>query len=106
MVEVCCDRDSSLRRLCKLLSVPYIGIDDVLDVTSSAVKQLLQCLKTRPHWLAIQLSTPCTAGCGFKHISKSNPSAVQTWKRRFFEHRKVWKALGKVWTGMRRAHEL
>ena len=93
VVEVCCDRDSSLRRICKLRSIPYIGIDDVLDVTSSAVKFLLQCLKTRPNWLALHLSTPCTAGCGFRHLAKHNASACQTWQRKFGEHRKVWKSL-------------
>ena len=93
VIEVCCHPDSSLKRLCHMRCIPYLGLDQSLDVTSPTARALLQLVRTRQTWLAVHISTPCTAGCGFKHIARENPVATATWNRHKMRHRAIWKSL-------------
>ena len=93
VIEICCHHDSSLKRLCHIRCIPYLGLDQNLDVTSPTARALLQLVKTRQTWIAIHISTPCTAGCGFKHIARENPAAVATWNRHHMRHRVIWRSL-------------
>ena len=99
IVELCCELDSAIRRLCQKRCVPYIGIDRNINVKSSVFRDLMKFVLGRKGWVCVHISTPCTAGCRLRYVGHS---AAATWNRRYREHKEIWKSIRNALEGVSR----
>ena len=93
---------SAISRACeKGHRVAYFGVTKSVDFLSynclGCLLELLKCLaegSTTKVWCHI--STPCTAGCGLRHLHLKNESFLPKWRNQIVEHIQGWNRIARL----------
>ena len=102
VLELYCQPGSAISRACeKGHRVAYFGVTKSVDFLSynclGCLLELLKCLaegSTTKVWCHI--STPCTAGCGLRHLHLKNESFLPKWRNQIAEHIQGWNRIARL----------
>ena len=106
LVELCCEEGSALSRACSNIpEVAYFGVTKEVDLLSYNGLRLLQevfgVLSYGTVRVYAHLSTPCSAGCGLRHLRfKKGGKALEKWRAALAETilEEDWKTSCALWT--------
>ena len=75
-VEVCCDENSSLRKVCEDRGVPYVGVSDNMEQERVLKLFLEKMMQFHGHgfWVHVHVSTPCKTGSPLKRLNDNTLS--------------------------------
>ena len=99
--ELCCEAESALALACEgKRDVAYFGVTKEVNLSSrktfSLIRKLLGVILAESSELLVfaHLSTPCTAGCGFRHVNlRKIPGLAEKWRKQLKMHKMTWKVL-------------
>ena len=102
VLELYCQSESAISRACeKGHRVAYFGVTKSVDFLSynclGCLLELLKCLaegSTVKVWCHI--STPCTAGCGLRHLHMKNESFLPKWREQIAQHIQGWNRIARL----------
>ena len=100
VLELCCEARSALCLACLRRSeeVAYFGVTKKVDLLSrNTFRLILEILKTLKYYpevgIYVHLSTPCTAGCGFRHINSRRQGFLKYWRSQLRVHKMSWRRI-------------
>ena len=102
VVELCCEEGSALAKACSSIpEVAYFGVTKEVDLLSYNGLRLLQevfgVLSYGTVRVYAHLSTPCSAGCGLRHLRfKKGGKALERWRAALAVHKRSWRRIGKL----------
>ena len=102
VVELCCEEGSALAKACSSIpEVAYFGVTKEVDLLSYNGLRLLQevfgVLSYGTVRVYAHLSTPCSAGCGLRHLRfKKGGKALEKWRAALAVHKRSWRRIGKL----------
>ena len=102
VVELCCEEGSALAKACSSIpEVAYFGVTKEVDLLSYNGLRLLQevfgVLSYGTVRVYAHLSTPCSAGCGLRHLRfKKGGKALERWRAALAIHKRSWRRIGKL----------
>ena len=102
VVELCCEEGSALAEACSSIpEVAYFGVTKEVDLLSYNGLRLLQevfgVLSYGTVRVYAHLSTPCSAGCGLRHLRfKKGGKALEKWRAALAVHKRSWRRIGKL----------
>ena len=75
-VKVCCDENSSLRKVCEDRGVPYVGVSDNMEQERVLKLFLEKMMQFHGHgfWVHVHVSTPCKTGSPLKRLNDNTLS--------------------------------
>ena len=102
VLELYCQLGSAISRACeKGHRVAYFGVTKSVDFLSynclGCLVELLNCLAegfSVKVWCHI--STPCTAGCGLRHLHMKNESFLPKWREQIAQHIQGWNRIARL----------
>ena len=101
VLEICCSEDSAIAQACsKVHRLSYFGVTEKLDILSAsskkALKELVKVLSNPNVKMWVHISTPCTAGCGLRHINMRREEYLAKWREQIAAHVETWGVIGRV----------
>ena len=102
VAELCCEEGSALAKACSSIpEVAYFGVTKEVDLLSYNGLRLLQevfgVLSYGTVRVYAHLSTPCSAGCGLRHLRfKKGGKALERWRAALAVHKRSWRRIGKL----------
>ena len=102
VVELCCEEGSALSKACsKVSEVTYFGVTKEVDLLSynglCLLREVFGVLTEGDVKVYAHLSTPCSAGCGLRHLRfKKGGKALEKWRASLAVHKRSWKRIEKL----------
>ena len=102
VVELCCEEGSALAKACSgIPEVAYFGVTKEIDLLSynglCLLKEVFGVLSSGTVRVYAHLSTPCSAGCGLRHLRfKKGGKALEKWRAALAVHKRSWRRIGKL----------
>ena len=102
VIEVCCERESAMKRVCERNQVIYLGVTQDARLEWKPTKVLIRAALDRLELscvsqVYVHLSTPCTSGCRWQYVNrKINPRFQAKWMRDVQGHHAVWRAVSEL----------
>ena len=102
VIELFCQAGSAISIACeKAHRAAYFGVTKNVDFLSyNCVGSLLELLKSLGNRSSLKvwchISTPCTAGCGFRHINMRRETFLPKWREQIAQHVKAWNRILKL----------
>ena len=101
-VELCCEEGSALSKACsKVSEIAYFGVTKEVDLLSyrglCLLREVFGVLAEGDVKVYAHLSTPCSAGCGLRHLRfKKGGKALEKWRAALAVHQRSWKRIEKL----------
>ena len=102
VIELFCQAGSAISIACeKAHRAAYFGVTKNVDFLSyNCMGSLLELLKSLGNRSSVKvwchISTPCTAGCGFRHINMRRETFLPKWREQIAQHVKAWNRILKL----------
>ena len=102
VIELFCQAGSAISIACeKAHRAAYFGVTKNVDFLSyNCMGSLLELLKSLGNRSSLKvwchISTPCTAGCGFRHINMRRETFLPKWREQITQHVKAWNRILKL----------
>ena len=106
VLELCCGPESALSVACSgKRKVAYFGVDKGIDLlkrnTFRLIRKSSRCLDQTRTLAFVHLSTPCTAGCGFRHINSKRQGFLKHWRDQIRIHKVSWRRIRSLFSAYR-----
>ena len=107
MLELCCEPESALSVACSgNRKVVYFGVDKGIDLlkrnTFRLIREILKVFESDKNvGVFVHLSTPCTAGCGFRHINSKRQGFLKHWREQIRIHKVSWRRIRSLFSAYR-----
>ena len=78
VAEICCQRDSCLKRACMEYAIEYVGVSANMqtDAVQKKFNNHVMGFKKRDFWLHVHMSTPCTSGSPLRFFNHGGNEEV------------------------------
>ncbi|CAE7728534.1 unnamed protein product [Symbiodinium sp. CCMP2592] len=102
VVELCCEEGSALSKACsKVPEIAYFGVTKEVDLLSynglCLLREVFGVVAEGEVKVYAHLSTPCSAGCGLRHLRfKKGGKALEKWRAALAVHKRSWKRIEKL----------
>ncbi|CAE7353523.1 unnamed protein product [Symbiodinium sp. CCMP2456] len=103
VVELCCEEGSALSKACsKFSEIAYFGVTKEIDLLSynglCLLREVFGVLwKGSDVKVYAHLSTPCSSGCGLRHLRfRKGGKALEKWRAALAVHKRSWKRIEKL----------
>ena len=107
MLELCCEPESALSVACSgKRKVAYFGVDKGIDLlkrnTFRLIREILKVFESdKDVGVFVHLSTPCTVGCGFRHINSKRQGFLKHWRDQIRIHKVSWRRIRSLFSAYR-----
>ena len=88
-----------VERASKTEEVAYFGVTKEVDLLSYngfwLLQEVFSVLSLGTVWVCAHLSTPCSAGCGLRHLRfRKGGKALEKWRAALAIHKRSWRRIG------------
>ena len=107
VLELCCEPGSALSVACSgKRKAAYFGVDKGIDLlkrnTFRLIREILKVFESDKNvGVFVHLSTPCTAGCGFRHINSKRQGFLKHWREQIRIHKVSWRRIRSLFSAYR-----
>ena len=107
VLELSCEPESALSVACSgKRKVAYFGVDKGIDLlkrnTFRLIREILKVFESdKDVGVFVHLSTPCTAGCGFRHINSKRQGFLKHWRDQIRIHKVSWRRIRSLFSAYR-----
>ena len=107
VLELCCEPGSALSAVCSgKRKVAYFGVTKRIDLlkrnTFRLIQEILKVFESDTDvGVFVHVSTPCTAGCGFRHINFRRQGFLKHWCELIRVHKVSWRRIRSLFSAYR-----